>query len=129
MLSHCFAQNETSYDKIKDSNLLIIDWVEYEASFPGGQGPMKRFLEKKYIVPDSLEKAGIKIGGTIIAEFTIEKDGSLSEFEIIKSLNPVLDNEWLRVLKLMPKWRPAIKRGKLIKTKYKLSITIDILED
>ena len=89
---------------------------------------MKRFLAKNYIIPDSLENTGVKIYGTIIAAFTIEKDGSLSEFEIEKSLNPFLDNEWLRVLKLMPKWKPAMQNGKPVKTRYKLPITIDIQE-
>ena len=90
---------------------------------------MKKFLAKKYIIPDSLENTEIKISGTIIAAFAIEKDGTLSEFEIIKSLNPVLDNEWLRILKLMAKWKPAMQNGKPVKTSHKLPMTIDIPGD
>ncbi len=125
---YCSAQNGISSVKTKDSAILIC-WVECEASFPGGTGPMKRFLAKEYTIPDSLENTGIKISGTIIAAFTIEKDGTLSEFEIEKSLISVLDKEWLRVLKLMPTWRPAMERGKPVKTRYKLPVTIDIQED
>lgn len=121
--SFCHSQNTTAQNNVEGS-LLIIDLVQSEVSFPGGSGVMKKFLEKRYIIPDSLVIAGVVLFGTITAAFTIEKDGSLSEFEITQSVNSILDNEWLRVLKMMPKWIPAIQNGKPVKVKNKLSIII-----
>jgi hypothetical protein len=101
--------------------------VEYNASFPGGEDSLKKFLFSKFTIPDSLlESDATKIHGTIIASYTIEKDGTPSEFKIEKSVHPALDTEWLRVLMLMPKWNPAMQNGRTIISHKRQSITIDI---
>ena len=59
------------------------------------------------------------IQGTVLLQFIIEKDGSISDSEIVKSVEFSLDEESLRIIKLSPKWEPAIQDGKLVRS-YKL---------
>lgn len=77
-------------------------------SFPGGDSARIDFINKNLNKPKDIKSQPIK--GKVYCQFTVEKDGSLSNFKIIRSPNDILSQEVLRVMKLMPNWNPAIEK-------------------
>lgn len=98
------------YTKIEADTALVLP------HFPNGKSAMTAFIDKNLKFPDAAKNKGIS-GESVIA-FDIEVDGSITNIRVVKSLHPLLDEEAIRVVKLMPKWVPATKRGKPIKVKY-----------
>lgn len=83
--------------------------VENSASFPGGLQAWGRYLSKNLKYP--LEAKKKRLEGRVYVQFIVERDGSLSEIKVVKSLGSGCDEEALRVIKMMPKWEPATKKG------------------
>lgn len=80
-----------------------------EASFPGGMKAMNKFLSKnlKY----SAVAQSNCFEGTVMVKFSVNSDGSLTEFQVMKSDNPNLNEQALNIVKAMPNWEPAVKGG------------------
>jgi TonB family protein len=107
---------------IKDDFTLVIP--EIMCSFPGGNDSLRKFLANKIIYPRlALEN---NISGMVVLKFTISKSGEICNPEIAKSVCRLLDFESLRVLRLMPKWKPASNNGVLIDMNYMLPIKFSI---
>jgi TonB family protein len=112
----------------KNVSLLYFDDTELFVYFKGGNdGPssdklLQNFLLKNIVFPDSAVKLGIE--GTVIANFTITKTGKVSDISIISKTNPILNNEVIRVLSLMPDWvwDKNIKENKRINVKRTLPV-------
>ena len=68
------------------------------------------------------------VEGTVITEFVVEKDGSLSNIKVIRSVEPCLDQEAVRVIKLMPKWKPGRQRGRVLRTLFRVPVTFEFKE-
>ena len=96
-------------------------FVEVYPEFPGGDDARIDFLHKHLNYPQSAREAGLE--GIIFVEFIVEKDGRLTNFSITRGVAPVLDNEVLRVLKMMPKWKPGQQRGKAVRVQYQMPVT------
>lgn len=124
----------------------IFDIVEEPAQYPGGQGALMQYLAQNIRYPKISAEHGVQ--GRILVQFVIEKDGSLSNFKIVKDAKPVSDGitvnaqgttaegndipkeaygalniEALRVLRGMPNWTPAKQRGQVVRMKYTLPVT------
>ena len=99
---------------------LFVD-DEQPASFPGGQEALLAFLDQSVRYPEGYESCA---QGRVVVRFTIDVDGSIVDPKVIKSLDPPLDKEALRVVGLMPKWIPAKEKGKSKKSIYNLPILI-----
>ncbi len=84
------------------------DPVEKQPKFPGGQQAWIAFLNKHLRAPDELNAGERK---TTLVRFLVSEDGSITSFEILQSAGSAFDNEVIRVLKKMPKWKPAIQNG------------------
>ncbi len=118
ILSQTFLLN--SYSQINDESILT-DPVQTNPVFSGGEKQLFCFLDK------TLNKAILKFpdtSGVVIAQFTIDKKGIVKDINIIRPLNQFIDNEFLRVIQLMPKWIPARKSNKPFSTKLKLPLRI-----
>lgn len=89
-------------DDVEATPGLILDIPPY---FPGGKDSLNAFLKKNLHYPQSAIKDNIE--GTVIVQFVVNPDGSISDAEVIHSIDPRLDEEALRVVQLMPKWEPA----------------------
>jgi TonB family protein len=85
-----------------------------ESEFPGGIGALGEYLSSHLKYPAKAIKNNIQ--GTVIVEFVVDKDGSVSDIKVIKSVDLLLDEEAVRVIKKMPKWDPAIQGGRLVKS-------------
>jgi protein TonB len=103
----------------------IHEELEEMPVFPGGPSAMQKYLEEHIVRPDQMRE--ICSGTRLIAGFVVEKDGSLSQISIIKSINgcPDFDFEVLRVIKNMPKWEPGKFNGRWARCYYKMPVYID----
>ena len=99
----------------------VFEVVEQMPSFPGGDAALMQFLSKAIKYPVEAEDNGIQ--GRVVATFVIERDGSISEVRVVKSVAPSLDQEAIRVLKSMPKWIPGFQNGKPVRVKYTTPVT------
>ncbi len=90
-------------------------------SFPGGTEALKQFISDNLKYPPQAEKEGIE--GRVVCSFIVLGDGTVSDIEVAQSAHPLLDNEAVRVLKLMPKWNPGKQHGVPISVRYTLPIT------
>lgn len=106
----------------KDLRISDVKTTVNEPQFPGGIEKFYMFVGQNFKIPAEFDKQ--KIDGKIFMEFMIEKDGSLSEFKVVKDLGYGLGDEAIRVLKLSPKWIPASENGEAVRVMYTLPITI-----
>ena len=93
---------------------------EYEGGIPA----LMNFLGTNMKYPVEAQKK--KIEGRVIVSFVVEKDGSLSDYKIVRSIDPILDAEALRVAKLQKKWKPGYEKGKPVRVQYTLPITFKL---
>ena len=99
----------------------VFDVVEKMPEFPGGPQELFGFLAKTIKYPAEAEKAGTQ--GRVIATFVVRKDGSISDARVVKSVDPLLDAEALRVINAMPAWIPGTHNGKAVNVKYTVPIS------
>lgn len=113
------AQSNTG-SKEKTSNEKIYDVVEMPPSFPGGQAALLAWIASHVNYPQKAMES--RIEGRIIVGFVIECDGSVSQAKIIRSVDPLLDDEAIRVVMGMPKWTPGRQNGKNVRVRYNVPV-------
>ena len=106
--------------KVNTGDDDIFDVVEEMPVFPGGQTALMEFIAKNLRYPVKAQERGIQ--GRVIAHFIVEKDGSVSNLAVARSVSSELDAEAIRVLSTMPKWTPGKQRGKEVRVKYTVPI-------
>ena len=111
-------------EKPKEEETKVFDVVEQMPSFPGGDAELMKFLSTHIKYPVVDEENGIQ--GRVIATFVVERDGSISDVKVIKSVDPSLDKEAIRVLKSMPKWIPGKQNGSAVRVKYTVPVTFKL---
>ena len=92
--------------------------LDKKAQFPGGRDSLKSFMIKNLIFPP-LQSC---YEGSVIVRFIVEKDGSISDVKVIRSIEPLMDDEAVRVVRSMPKWIPAEKDGKAVRSRFFLPV-------
>ena len=92
--------------------------VEKMPEYPGGANAMFDFISKNVKYPESAKEAGVE--GKVYVQFVVEKDGSLSSFQVIRGVSDELDAEAIRVSKMMPKWTPGMNEGKPVRVQFTL---------
>ena len=100
---------------------FVFDVVEQMPSFPGGKKSMMEYLKENTEYPAKAVKN--KIQGRVIVQFTVDEKGNLSDVKVVKSVEPYLDAEAVRVVKSMPRWNPGMQNGKAVKVRYTLPVT------
>lgn len=106
---------------VTDSEALLPGVIEKMPQFPGGNKALLEFFNKNIRYPASMKSK--KITGRVIVQFTIDKDGKVTNPQIARSLHPLFDKEVLRVTKQMPAWNPGTILGKPISTKFTVPVT------
>jgi hypothetical protein len=86
------------------------------------KGAVKRYFIDNYKMPDILIAEGY--AGNISVEFVIEKDSSISNVKLIRGIHEPLDKSVIEIIKKMPKWGPGINKGKVVRTRFILPISI-----
>ena len=103
------------------------DVVEQMPAFPGGAAALMVYLTENIRYPEKAHKNNIQ--GRVIVTFTVEKDGSISEAHTVKSVDPLLDAEAIRVINTMPNWIPGRQNGEPVRVKYTVPITFRLKGD
>ena len=102
--------------------------VEQMPEFPGGEKALRAFLAENVKYPSIAKENGIY--GRVICQFIVEKDGSISDVEAVKSSGErSLDNEAIRVIKMMPKWKPGKHQKEPVRARYNLAISFKLDDD
>ena len=105
----------------------MYDVVEQMPQFPGGPAELMKFLGQNVRYPEEAHKNNIQ--GRVIVTFIVEKDGSISQAHVAKSVDPLLDAEALRVVNSMPNWIPGRQNGEPVRVKYTVPITFKLQGD
>ena len=100
--------------------------AEKAPTFPGGPTELYKFITSKLKYPKDARKSGVQ--GRVIISFVVERDGSVKpeSIKIEQSVHPSLDNEAIRVVKLMPKWTPAHHSGRDVRAKTAFPIVFSL---
>ena len=99
----------------------IFQVVEEMPEFPGGMAACMKWISDNIQYPQ--EAKDKKEEGRVIVQFIVERDGSLTEIKVARSVSPTIDAEAVRVVGTMPKWKPGKQRGKEVRTKYSLPVS------
>ena len=94
--------------------------VEESPEFPGGTNALMGYLRDNMVIPDSCLENNIQ--GRVLVTFIVEKDGSITKPEVIKSVNHLLDAEALRLVSAMPKWKPGKQNGETQRVKFAIAV-------
>ena len=110
--------------KIEKSDTSVFTIVEEQAEFPGGIVAMNKFIMKNLSWP--IENCESGCYGTIYVKFTVSTKGDVIDINILKGINgcPAFDTEVIRVIKLMPQWKPARMDGKPVNCYFHIPIRI-----
>lgn len=98
--------------------------VQKIPEFPGGWSAFMQWLTKNLKYPESARKN--RVQGTVVVSFIVNKDGSIASTKVSTSADPVLDAEALRVMKMMPKWKPGIDKGKVCRTMIAIPVVFQL---
>ena len=98
----------------------VFDVVEEMPSFPGGQGALMQYLTSNTKYPVVAQENGVQ--GRVIVSFVVERDGSISDVKVARSVDPSLDREAQRVVKSMPRWSPGKQNGSTVRVKYTVPV-------
>lgn len=94
--------------------------VENQPEFPGGNAAMMKFLSDNIKYPVIAQENGIQ--GRVICNFVVEKDGSITDVQVVRGVDPSLDREAVRVIEQMPTWTPGKQRGKAVRVRFTLPV-------
>lgn len=128
-----FSQNHSSNDSVVDKRykevlaiksqggfLLVDSWAKY----PNGEKGIKELIYNNLKYPEEAVKN--KIEGVVTIRYVVQTDGTVDEIEVVKSVDPLLDKEAVRVIGLMEKWKPSIQREEPVKTAYNQDIRFEL---
>lgn len=118
------AKSLVAKEDTTKAELVFGEIVEQQPSFPGGNKALLKFIDDN--IQYSREMEEICVSDRAIVSFTIERDGSVTNAKVVKSLHPLFDKEALRIVGLMPKWSPAKENGEIKKVTYNLPISFKL---
>ena len=104
----------TQIKSVPDS--IIFEVAEEMPEFPGGQKALMEYINRNLKYPAEAHAKGIQ--GRVIVTFVIQKDGSIADTEVARSVDPNLDKEAVRIISSMPKWKPGKQRGQAVNVKF-----------
>ena len=99
----------------------IFTVVEQMPMFPGGDVALMGYLRDNIHYPTVAAENGVQ--GRVVVGFVVERDGSITDVNIIRSVDPSLDREAMRVVKSMPRWTPGKQNGSAVRVKYQVPVT------
>ena len=99
----------------------IFTVVEQMPMFPGGDAALMGYLRDNIHYPTVAAENGVQ--GRVVVGFVVERDGSITDVNILRSVDPSLDREAMRVVKSMPRWTPGKQNGSAVRVKYQVPVT------
>ena len=111
-------------EKPKEEETKVFDVVEQMPSFPGGDAELMKYLSTHIKYPVVAEENGVQ--GRVVVSFVVEKDGSITDVKVVRSVDPSLDKEATRVVKSMPKWIPGKQNGSPVRVKFNVPVSFKL---
>ena len=105
----------TQSAKSTASDYITYEAVEEKPEYPGGMGELSKLLSSNLKYPLKSQENGVQ--GEVLVQFVVDKEGNIEEVTVFKGVDPYLDAEALRVIKMMPKWKPGKHEGKEVNVK------------
>jgi protein TonB len=106
--------------KVEEVTEEIFVVVEEQPEFPGGNTAMMKFLSNNIKYPVIAQENGIQ--GRVITNFVVERDGSITDVQVVRGVDPSLDKEAIRVIQSMPKWKAGKQRGSAVRVRFTLPV-------
>lgn len=104
----------------------VFDVVEEMPHFPGGAAALQAFLSSNTKYPVVAQENGVQ--GRVIVSFVVERDGSITDVRVVRSVDPSLDREASRVVRSMPRWSPGKQNGSAVRVKYTVPVVFRLQE-
>ncbi|MBP7098400.1 MAG: energy transducer TonB [Prevotella sp.] len=98
----------------------VFDVVEVMPSYPGGQGALLSYLSTHVKYPVVAQENGVQ--GRVTVSFVVERDGSITDVHVVRSVDPSLDREAARVVSSMPNWQPGKQNGSAVRVKFNVPV-------
>lgn len=102
-----------AYSQSDDSDNEVYSMVDERAQFPGGQNEMLKYLQENLQYPEDAKANNVH--GRVIVKFIVERDGSLSDIKVMKGIGSGCNEEAIRLIQSMPKWKPGKNKGKEVR--------------
>ena len=99
----------------------IFTVVEQMPMFPGGDPALMGYLRDNIHYPTVAAENGVQ--GRVVVGFVVERDGSITDVNVLRSVDPSLDREAMRVVKSMPRWQPGKQNGSAVRVKYQVPVS------
>ena len=109
---------EVEEEEVEEQQIFQV--VEEMPEFPGGMGECMKFLGKNIKYPQISQENGVQ--GRVIVQFVVNQDGSIVDPQVVRGVDPYLDKEALRVISMMPKWKPGKQRGTAVRVKFTVPV-------
>lgn len=103
----------------------IFTFVEEYPEFPGGDKALREYILNNIKYPEVARTSGIT--GTVYVQFVVEKDGSISDVKVVRGIGGGCDEEAVRVVKSMPRWKPGKQRGQPVRVYFTLPIEFKLM--
>lgn len=107
---------------------VIFSIVDQKAQYPQGTDSLKAFIMNNLKYPSNMS-GDICIQGRVVIAFVVERDGSITNVDVARSVHPALDEEAVRFVSMMPKWIPAKNNGKIVRSRYYLPVVFKPKEE
>lgn len=88
--------------------------------FPGGMSALMKYITTNLQYPAAAKKAGTQ--GRVIVQFVVERDGTITNAKAVRSVESSMDEEAVRIINTMPKWKPGMQRGKTVRVKFTVPV-------
>jgi len=107
-------------DSVKADTNTIFRIAEQMPEFPGGETALMTYLQKNLKYPNLAKDSGIE--GKVWVSFIIDKEGAVKDVKVLKSIGGGCDEEAIRVIKMMPRWKPGIQDGKPVSVQFRIPV-------
>jgi len=120
----CKSETAKSSTLAETGEDMIMTTVEEPPKFPGGYDALKNFMAENIKYPETARNSSIS--GVVYVSFVVEKNGSIGDVMVLKSIGGGCDEEAVRVIKLMPNWIPGKQKGQNVRTKFTIPINFNL---
>jgi len=114
--------DNVSQSLVQDTAVFVA--VEEMPAYPGGEKARSEFISKNMKYPEKAKENGIQ--GRVITQFIVEKDGSISNVQVVRGIDPEIDAEAVRVVRSLPKWTPGKQNGEARRVRFTLPVTFKL---
>ena len=105
----------------------VYEVVEQAPAFPGGPQAMRKFIKDNLQYPQIAKENGIQ--GRVILQFVVDETGQVTDPKVVRSIDPSLDAEAIRLVNSMPRWTPGMQDGKAVSVRYTVPVAFSLNED